>query len=184
MGRWGDAGKAAKASSGDGKYIKLEDGSSVNVTLWEQPDAGLEVTYWKDGKKADATTAGAERNEKIVLGVYDVDAGRCRILRLGTGTFAKLCAKIEKGGEDRVYTIARDGQGLKTKYDVDRGDRLTDEQRAAIRAAEQCDPLNETGVVPLQEAEPAPPPPKSAPAKAGRPSAMPEPASDDEPPPF
>ena len=159
MGRFGNAVKAVKSGGSEGKYIKLEDGASVNFTTFDQPDPGMEVSYWKDGKKVDAGTPGAERNEKIVLGVYDVDAKRGRILRVGSGTFAKLGAKIDKGGEDRVYTVSREGVGMKTRYEVDRGDRLTDDQKTAIRAADTCDPLEEAGVVPLALAQPAAPEP-------------------------
>jgi len=166
MGRFGSYVKTVKSGGSEGKYIKLEDGSSVNFTTFDQPEPGLEVSYWKDGKKVDAGTPGAERNEKIVLGVYDTDAKRGRILRVGSGTFAKLGAKIEKNGEDRVYTISRDGIGMKTRYEVDRGDRLTDEQKRAIREADTCDPTEEAGVVPLAGGSDAAEPAKTAPKSA------------------
>ena len=186
MGRFGDYGRAVKAGGNDGKYVKLEDGDSINFTMLNMPEPGLEVTYWRDGAKVPPGTDGADRNEKVVCCVWDTDQHRCRILRLGSGTFAKLAQKVEKNGEDRIYTVSRAGIGLKTRYEVDRGDRLTADQVGATERAEQFDPLDERDVQPLKVIAPrintpeAPPPAKPA-AKLSpksKPAAAPEPAAE------
>lgn len=190
MGRYGDFGRAVKSGGSDGKYVKLEDGDSINFTTLNMPDPGIEITYWKDGAKVDASTAGAERNEKIVCCVWDVDQHRCRILRIGSGTFAKLAQKIEKNGEDRIYTVSRTGLGMKTRYEVDRGDRLTEDQVSATERAEQFDPLNERNVEPLRtapkiggsEAQPAASKAKATPK--AKPAAPPPPVESDDEIPF
>lgn len=171
MGRWGDMAKSAK-SSGDGKYVKLEDGMSISFAVTDA-DVGIERTWWAGGQKVSSDTKGAELAEKVVLCVYDLEAEQCRILRLGTGTFARLSAKLDKFGEGCGYSVTRLGTGMKTKYEVDKLDKLTPEQVEAIARAETYEVLDEKDVEPLQvESEPEPAPP-AAPSRApkGKPPA-------------
>ena len=179
MSKWSDAAKAARKNSGDGsKYIKLDDGDSVSFALDSEAEIGEESASWKDGAKVPDGTPGSERNSKIVLSVYDLEARVFRVLRLGPGTFAKLTEKLDKFGDDRGYCLTRIGVGMKTRYEIDRLDKLTPEQSAHMRACEPIDVLGERGVVPLlPEQRPEPAPERVAapkPAGKARPAAMPD----------
>lgn len=185
---WTSQAKAVKKDN-DGKYIKLGSGEHVDFAVTDTT-RGQETSHWLDGKKVAEGTRGAQARTQIVLCVYDLGARRCRILRLTPNTFAELAAKIDRFGEGCGYSLTRKGEGLDTRWSIDRLDKLTPQQIEAIARAEPCDPLDEVGVTEIPSGDPAPaettdPAPERAvapPAKAakGRPSALP-PADEDVP---
>jgi hypothetical protein len=172
MGKWNDRAKAAKAAAGSGgKYVKFEDGTTIDFVVPDADNIGEERSFWLDGKSVDAATKGATESVKIVIGIYDLDSRTNRILKLSAGTFADLGKLLDKYGERIGVSISREGTGIKnTKYKVSaRPGTIGDD---VWKHAADCEPVNvldERGICPLPEAD--------EPAAAPTPTPKPRPAA-------
>jgi hypothetical protein len=155
MGKWSDRANAAKPKGGgDGKYVKLADGDTIEFAVTDS-DVGQESSWWKDGAKVEPDTKGARLDTKIMLCVYDVQQKKMRILRLTPTAFSELSAKLDRFGEDYIWELKRTKEKGKdfVSYKVERLDKLTPEQKQAIARDEPYDVLSERGVVPLPVVE-------------------------------
>jgi hypothetical protein len=154
MGRWGDYKNQAPKGGSGGKYIKLADGDKVRFALTDT-EPGQRIQHWLDGKVVPEGSKGALADTKIMLCVYDVDAKSMRVLSVTPNTFARLCDKAEKFGEDKspnIYELERQKKNGKVQYELDRLDRMTPEQITARDREPVIDVFEEQGVEALPEA--------------------------------
>lgn len=151
MAGWKDKyGKAAK--SGDGLFVKLEDGDAVDFIVHPAGEPHEQVSYFDEaeGKSVKCDRSHPSAQVKILVAAYIVNkrakgakaadvVGDTKIIRFGTGAFRDLCDAMDEadiGGTEQVYRLKREGSGLKTKYKVNRITAATPEQ---IRSASGTD---------------------------------------------
>lgn len=144
-------GASSARSGGDGLFIKLTDGDSVDFVVYDDPHE--EVTKWTDGKSEPCDRSDPDARVSILLPVYVVSkrakgatkseaVGNTKILRLTERTFGLLCETMDEpdiGGLMQVYRLKRQGAGLDTKYGIQRISAPDDSARRAYDAASYPD---------------------------------------------
>lgn len=176
-------GNASSAGTGEGTFVRLQDGDTIKVVFCGEPLARRVVWDQAVGHSVDFDPAihqEREGKQKFLFNVYDTAEKRVRILELSQRTFIDV-AKLRKsnGGtlENCLVRISRKGSGKETIYwsEIDRA--LEPEQVAKVASVYGSDAYDLGDIVKGGDGSngsngynPAPPAPVAAPVAAPAPA--------------
>ena len=128
---WKKAADYAASTKAPGRYLKVPDGDQVTVTPIGDPVVQYQV--WADGKSESVPPGTKDAQARYSAEVYSWETEEVHVLAMAPGLFQTVAGKL-KGEHDKIV-IARDGEGLKTKYSVVRVGACSSAEIAAIQAA-------------------------------------------------
>ena len=140
---WDDANKMSDAAGDSSNYLQLKDGDSYKIVLLGEP-VSFYKKYDPETKETDYLrryTQGYTLTFRYNVAVETKEGWELKILEKGNSVHKQFKRYYEKRGDlDKyIFTISREGTGLKTEYPVDYEEKLSDKERKMLQAYDLID---------------------------------------------
>ncbi len=130
---WG-AGREAAEKAGGGKFVKLENGKSIEGVFRGDPYTFFSIYGDKERREFDDQVPNSQFKFKINLVVKENGAYVAKVFGSGWTTFNSLDTMIQELGQDQLFKLICSKSGNKTSYNIVPKGPITQAEKQNIAA--------------------------------------------------
>lgn len=114
------------------QYLTLKSGQSCEVIFLGEPYYYYTVFKEKPYTEYTKENKPAEAKAQFRINVYNVNNATVQVLRGGMGVLRTIKENLMECGQDSIYKIKRDGEGLETRWSLFFKAKVTPEQQKVL----------------------------------------------------